>query len=132
MEFLMNLFLFVGRVLISAMFLWSAFEKMQHWGATVARMHSKHVPQPNIILAIFLILKVVGGLLVLVGWHAHIGALLLLIVMIPSLYWMHPFWKVSGPEHKLERALFMKEVAIIGGLFLLLSMGAGTWGFGGF
>jgi putative oxidoreductase len=132
MEFLQDLFVLIGRVLIAGVFLWSAYYKATHWQVSLAYMTSRHVPKPELLLPISIGLKVVGGLLVFFGWHAHIGALLLLINAIPSAYWHHSFWKMPhGPDHKLEKRLFMKEVAIIGGLFLVLALGAGHFGFGG-
>lgn len=131
MEFLQNLFLLLGRVLIGGMFLWGAYEKLRHWQAAMDRMKAKHIPQPGIVMPVAMALKIIGGLLVVFGWHAHIGALLLLIVAIPFLFWSHPFWKMHGNERMVDGKLFMKEVAVIGGLFLLLAMGAGHFGVGG-
>ncbi len=131
MEFLMNLFLLIGRVLISGAFLWGAYEKATHWHATLAYLRAKGVPYLNLTLPALLIIKILGGLLILFGWHAHIGALLLLIVAIPSLFWLHAFWKHSGGDPKMERAIFMKELAIIGGLFLILALGAGHFAISG-
>ena len=130
MEFLQDLFLLVGRALIAADFLWSAYTKATHWQTSLGYMRARNVPKPDIVLPASIVLKVLGGLLVLFGWHAHIGALLLLIAAIPSTFWHHAFWKMShGPDHKLEKRIFMKEVAIIGGLFMVLALGAGHFGF---
>lgn len=130
MEFLQDLFSLIGRVLISAMFLWAAYEKITHWGQTVEYMKTKNIPQLNIVLPVGIGLKIVGGISVLLGWHAHIGALLLLIVSIASLLWMHNWWKTEGTEREMEKLLFLKNVAIIGGLFMILALGAGHFGLG--
>lgn len=131
MEFLRDIFSLIGRVLISGMFLWAAYEKIKHWNQTVSYMKSKNIPQLNIILPVGVALKIIGGLLVLVGWHAHIGALLLLIVTIASVLKMHDFWKRQGPEKEMEKMFFLKDVAVIGGLFMILALGAGHFGVGG-
>lgn len=131
MEFFKDFFLLLGRVLISGVFLLNAYEKIRNWNATVAYMKAKHVPQVSIVLPVAVALKVIGGLSIFFGWHAHVGALLLLIVSIPFTLWMHNFWKAQGNERLIERSLFMKEVAVIGGLLLILALGAGPWGFGG-
>jgi putative oxidoreductase len=130
MELLMDLFSLIGRVLISGMFLWSTYEKIKHWNQTVAYYKTKHIPQLSIILPVGIGMKLVGGFSVLFGWHAHIGALLLLIVTIASVIKMHEFWKVQGAEKELEKMLFAKDVAIIGGLFMILALGAGHFGLG--
>ncbi len=130
MEFFKDLFLLLGRILISGVFLLNAYDKIRNWNMTVSYMRSKHVPQVNLLLPIGIGLKIVGGLSIFLGWHAHLGALLLLIVSIPYTVWMHQFWKMQGNERLIERSLFMKEVAVIGGLLLILALGAGSWGIG--
>lgn len=131
MEFLQDLFSLVGRVLISGTFLWAAYEKMKNWNATVEYMKTKSIPYLNIVLPVGIALKVIGGLSVLLGWHAHVGALLLLIVAVSASLKMHDFWRRSGEERGLEKLLFMKDVAVIGGLFMILALGAGHFGIGG-
>ncbi len=130
MEFLQDIFSLIGRVLISGVFLWAAYEKITHWNATVAYYKTKNVPQLNIVLPIMVALKVIGGLSVLLGWHAHIGALILLIVTILSVLKLHAFWEKTGSEMSMEKLFFLKEVAIIGGLFMILALGAGHFGLG--
>lgn len=125
MEFLQDLFSLIGRVLISATFLWGAYYKITHWHATVGRMKAKNVPHVNIVLPVGIGLKIVGGLMVFFGWYAHFGALLLLIVAVPSLLWMHMWWKKHGEDREVERRFFFKEIAVIGGLFMILALGAG-------
>jgi putative oxidoreductase len=131
MEFLQELFMLLGRILISGMFLWGAYDRIKNWHSSVSYMKAKNVPQVSIVLPVGIALKIVGALLVLFGWHAHIGALLLLIVAIPFTYWAHPFWKAPANEKMLEKALFVKEMGIIGGLLLLLALGAGHIAIGG-
>lgn len=128
MEFLQDIFSLLGRVLISAMFLWAAYEKIKNWNATVNYMKTKNIPYLNIILPVGVALKIIGGLSVLLGWHAHLGALLLLIVAISACLKMHDFWRMHGAERNMEKLLFMKDVAVIGGLFMILALGAGHFG----
>lgn len=129
MELLQDLFVLLGRVCMGAMFIWGAYEKITHWQATESYMKSKHVPQLKIVLPAMIALELIGGFSALLGWHAHFGALLLLIAMAPSVVWFHPFWKANGLEKTEQRISFMKEVSIVGGLLLLLSIGAGHWAF---
>jgi len=131
MDVLQDFFVLLGRVCISGTFLWGAYEKFKNYNATMSYMKSRNIPKVNIVLPVSLALKVLGGLLIFFGWHAHIGAFLLLIVMVPSVTRLHAFWDRTGNDKEVERALFMKEVAIIGGILLLLALGAGHYGLGG-
>lgn len=129
MTFLESLLILLGRICISAFFFWSVFEKAKHWHTTVSHMKSKNVPQPNLILPIAMIIKVLGALLVLVGFYPRLGALLLVLVLAPSAIRFHDFWTRHGTERAIEQNLFLKDVAIIGGLLFLLSMGGGNIAF---
>lgn len=131
MEFVQDIFVLAGRVLIGGAFLLGAYSKIKHWHASLSHLRTKHVPKANIVLPISVGASILGGLSIFLGWHIHLGAFLLLIVTVPSVLMFHPFWKVPAEERNLERALFLKEVAIIGGLLLLLSLGAGHFAFGG-
>lgn len=129
MEFFYDFFILIGRVCISLVFLVSAFESLKHWSATQARMTEKGVPRVSLVLPIAIALQILGGLMVFFGWQAHIGALFLLIVAIPSLFFIHPFWKAKSEEAKVEKWFFLKTIGIIGGLFYILAQGSGQWGF---
>lgn len=128
MEFLKDFFILLGRILIAGSFFWIVYEKIKHWDVTMAYMKSKHVPQAKIVLPISVGLKTLGALLVLFGWYAHLGALILLVLTIASLAKLHQFWKLQGPERQIELMLFIKDTAIAGALFILLAIGAGKLG----
>jgi putative oxidoreductase len=127
MEFLKDLFIFAGRICISASFLWASYEMIKNWSETKAIMTEKNVPRLEIALPSYLALKVIGALLVFLGWQAHLGALMLLVATIPAALHLHPFWKLHGKEKIIEQTIFMRDVSIIGGLLLLLASGSGSF-----
>lgn len=130
MEFLMDLFSLIGRVLISVVFLWGAYEKIKHWHQSMSHIKNKGIPQAQIVLPVMVGLKIIGGLSVLLGWHAHIGALILALVTIGAVIKLHDFWTMQGPQREMEQMIFMKDVAIIGGLFMIMALGSGHFGLG--
>ncbi len=130
MELLRDLFSLLGRVLISGVFLWGAYEKMTHWNQSLSYIKSKGIQYGHIILPAMIGLKIIGALSVLAGWHAHIGALLLAVVTVFALLKFHPFWEKQGNERGMEQMIFMKEVAILGGILMILALGAGHFGIG--
>ncbi len=131
MEYIQDFLSFIGRLLIGGMFLWGAVEKLRHWNATVAYMKTKNVPKLKIVLPISIALRILGGISVVLGWYVHLGALLLLVVAIPSVIMHHSFWKVHGAGQEIEKLIFMKEIGVIGGLLLILALGGGHFGFVG-
>ncbi len=131
MEFFKDIFLLLGRICIGGMFLWSAYEKVKHWNATLSYMKEKKIPQLNMVLPAYLAIQIIGGLSIFLGWYTQLGTLLLLIGVIPAAIKLHAFWEYSGEESEMERLIFMKETAVIGGLLLLLAVGGGHFGFSG-
>ena len=130
MDFLANLLILIGRILISFLFLWNGFEKMRHWHQCSEKMKARGVPHPHIVMPVGFILEVLGGLSVLLGFLPRLGAILLLIYAVWTIFWTHRFWEVKEHEpRRIEKLFFMKSLAIIGGLLMILAIGAGRFGF---
>ena len=56
-----------------------------------------------------------GGLLILVGYHARIGAWMIVLFLIGVTPMMHNFWAVSDPmKYQMQLAHFMKNVSMMG------------------
>lgn len=132
MLFFQDLLLLLGRICFSGMFIWGAFDRIMHWKGAMGMMKDKGIPYYQMTLPVSVTLQVIGALLIFFGYHAHLGALLLLIVMIPSTYFVHPYWKYRGVERMHEKHRFMKSVALIGALLMILATGGGHWGMGGY
>jgi hypothetical protein len=65
------------------------------------------------------------GLCLLLGIEARLGALLLSLFLIPVTVMYHPFWKRSGADFVVEADHFLSNLAIIGGLLLIVALGGG-------
>ncbi len=127
MEVFSNLLILLARICISSLFLWGGTSKVLHWKETVAYMQTKKIP--GSILPAAMLLQIVGGLSVLLGFEARIGALLLIVFIIPAAAKLHDFWNILEAEKITQKTLFMRDVAVLGGLLLLLATGAGRFAF---
>lgn len=86
-------------------------------------MHGIAVPLAGII-------ALLGGLSILVGYRARIGAWLVVLFLVPVTIMMHRFWSVSDPQAaQMQFAMFMKNVSMLGGAFLIAYFGAGPVSF---
>jgi putative oxidoreductase len=113
----------IGRVLFSLIFIASIFGHFSHGECAVASAHG--VPFATILVPAAGILALVGGLSVLLGYHARFGALLL-IFLVPVTLIMHRFWGVSDPQMAMmQKASFMKNVSLIGAALMVIYYGAG-------
>ena len=69
-----------------------------------------------------------GGLSVLLGYRAKIGAGLLMLFLAPVTVMMHKFWATSDPMmSQIHMVMFMKNVALFGGALLIAHFGAGPY-----
>ena len=114
----------IGRLLFVAIFLLSV---PAHFGqSTIGYAAHQGVPLANVLVPLSGVLALIGGLSVLLGYHARIGAVVLALFLVPVTLMMHNFWAVAEPmQAKLQMAMFMKNVAILGGTFLIMHFGAG-------
>jgi uncharacterized membrane protein YphA (DoxX/SURF4 family) len=63
--------------------------------------------------------QVVGGIGLATGIGRRLGALLLAASIVPSTVAKHPFWTKTDPEEKaLDRAHFLKNTSLLGGVLL--------------
>jgi len=115
----------VGRVLLSAIFLMSGLHKITAWSQTASGMKAEGMVAVPVFLAGAIVLELAGGLSVLLGFKARFGALLLIVFLIPTTLIFHDFWQYSGDQMQNQMQHFMKNLAILGGLFIVLALGAG-------
>lgn len=116
---------FVGRALLSLIFIFSGLGKLLDVQGTLAYMEAQGLGTPQFFLFFAVVIEVLGGLSLISGTFARYGALLLFLYLIPVTFIFHPFWNFTGAEQANQMAHFLKNLAILGGLMLIVSFGAG-------
>lgn len=114
-----------ARILIAPIFLMAAVNKMLDWDGTVEYISAHGLPFPSLGLTVGIVVLSVGGLTMLLGYRARVGALLLFLFMIPATFVFHAFWAVPDEQASLQQIMFFKNLAIMGGLLLLINQGSG-------
>ncbi len=82
----MDVLVLIGRVLFSALFLASALGHLTQTGAMAQYAQFKGIPSPKLGVLSSGVLILVGGLSVLLGVWADLGALLLFIFLLPTAF----------------------------------------------
>ncbi len=122
----------IGRVLFSTVFLVQGITHLADLDGATAYAQSKGVgpARPGVIA--MSVAFVVGSLSILLGIWADIGALLLIVTLLPMTFIMHKFWAERDPgTRQVELANFLKNISLLGGAVLLFSWFArDTFGFG--
>lgn len=134
----------LARLFLSAIFLASGINKIIYWKEMEKRLlgvlgdwqthtvssegvqafFSTAVVWSPVILMIATFLEILGALLLLFGIREKLGAILLAIVLIPTMVLMQHFWFTEGNERELQMTLFLRDIAILGGLFVVILHGA--------
>ncbi|MGX1807919.1 DoxX family protein [Nocardia sp. NPDC055321] len=119
---MVDVLVLIGRILFAALFLGSAMGHLTKADAMAQYAQFRGVPSPKLAVIGSGVLLLVGGLSVLFGVWADLGALLLVIFLLPTAFLMHPFWKETDPEAKqTEMISFNKDVALAGAALMLFA-----------
>jgi len=116
-----------GRWLLAALFLPAGIAKISGFAGTVAYINSVGLPFPTVGALIALIVEVLCGLALVVGFGTRIAALILAIFTLVASFFFHPYWNVTADQQLIPFLLFYKNIAVVGGLFILAAFGPGGW-----
>lgn len=136
--------IFFARLFISLIFLVSGFDKLLNWSQTeqslmealaewqnyasfsesIQSLLTFLVPWSTVLLTLAVLFELLGGLMVLFGYREKLGATLLLLSLIPVTLLFHSFWFFEGPTRELQLTMFLKNLAILGGLLIVAIHGA--------
>ena len=118
----------IGRIFLSAIFIFEAFDTTLYFEKTRQTMTQYgFTSHQDLILHAAIVLLVMGGLMVLFGYRSTFGSALLLCYWAPITFVVHDFWNAPKDQLRLESILFMKDVAIVGGLLMLMGKGSGRY-----
>ena len=109
-----------GRVLMSFIFIMAGISKIGAYAGTQGYMESMGIP--GILLPLVILLEVGGGLALLLGWQTRIAALLLAGFSVVSAIIFH-----ANFADQMQSILFMKNVAMAGGLLFLVAGTTHVW-----
>ena len=117
-----------GRLCLVTIFLMSAIgNKIPKFGEVVTYMQGAGVPVPQVSLALAIVFLLVGGVTVLVGWQARVGAALLAVFLVLATYFFHNFWAFEGQEAQMQMIQFMKNLGLFGAMLFVIANGSGAW-----
>lgn len=119
----MDVLVLIGRIVFSALFLVSALAHFTQAEAMTGYARSRGVPAARAAVLLGGVVLLLGGLSVLLGVWPDLGALLLIVFLVPTAVLMHGFWKESDPQAKLmERTQFSKDLALAGAALMLFAL----------
>lgn len=114
-----------GRVLLALIFITSGFAKLTDLAGTAAYIASAGLPLAAVLALGAGLLELGGGVALAVGWQVRWAALALGLFTLAAGVLFHAYWAAPADQAYVQQLMFMKNLAIAGGLFLSAAFGAG-------
>jgi putative oxidoreductase len=115
----------VGRVLLALIFIIAGYGKITGFEGTVGYMQAYNVPMTQVLAVLAIIVELGGGLMIAVGWKARWAAAAIFIFVLIASFIFHAFWAVPADQAQLQNIMFMKNLAIMGGMLYIIVYGSG-------
>jgi putative oxidoreductase len=116
--------LLIGRILFSLIFIMSGGKHFNEQTIQYAESHG--VIMPHLLVPAAGVLAILGGISIVLGFKAKLGGWLIVAFLVPVTFTMHNFWVINDPkEHMTQMVMFMKNLSILGGAFIIAYFGAG-------
>jgi putative oxidoreductase len=117
----------IGRILMAAIFLMSGIMKFAHNAETAGHMRDAGIPAAELLSIVAGTAEILGAIGLLAGLFTRLAAAGLFLFLIPTTLIFHAFWGLEGQAQTMQIANFMKNLAIMGGLAVLVAFGPGRW-----
>lgn len=118
----------LGRICLSLIFVYEALDTILFFENTKRTMTTYGITSnQDFLLGSLIFILILGALLVLIGYFASFGALLLLLYWLPFTLIVYSFWNDHPSVQRLNALYFMRNIAVCGGLLMLMANGAGKY-----
>lgn len=118
----------IGRIMMSAIFVFEAIDSIMYAEQTKTTMADYGIFwQQDFLLYGSIVMLIIGALMLLVGYRIRFGALLLLLYWLPMTCIVFSFWNDPVELQRLNAIFFMRNIAIAGGLLVIIAHGAGKY-----
>ena len=115
-----NLIDLIGRLLISALFLISAYNKIFSIDGTISWMEGFGIP--GFLLYPTIALEIILPLCVIIGYRARISAGLLAVFCLATAFLFH-----FDFADQMQTILFLKNLGLAGGFLFIVANGTKDW-----
>jgi uncharacterized membrane protein YphA (DoxX/SURF4 family) len=137
----MPAFVTFGRVLFAVLFLYSGATKLFGIAATADFIAAKvtipallapytaqletmtGMPTPQLLAIAVGVFEIVSGLMIALNFAARFFAILLIFFVAAATFYFHDFWNQSPPENAKSLMDALKNLSLIGALFIIAGYG---------
>lgn len=120
----MQVVFIIGRILLGGYFLYSGYNHIANLAGMTGYAKMKGLPVAKVAVIVSGIMLALGGIGILANRFTILGMCLVVLFLVPTTFIMHQFWKETDPHVRMaERINFTKNLALVGALLLLISIG---------
>ena len=117
----------LARFLVALIFIMSGVGKIFGFTQTAAMMEGAGFPAPSLFLVGAILLEIVGGIFLLVGYKTRWGTLALVVFLIPATLIFHAVNLADPAQTQQQMIEVLKNLAILGALVKFAADGAGAY-----
>lgn len=114
-----------ARVLLALMFVGAGISKFAGLEGTAGYIASKGLPLAGLLALGTATLEVVAGLALAFGLQARWAAGALALFTVAASLLFHNYWAMPADQAYVNQLMFMKNLAVAGGLLMVVAFGAG-------
>ena len=119
----MELLMLVGRVMFGVLFLAAALGHLTQTNAMSDFVESRGVPNAHLATQASGVAILLGGISVMLGVYADVGALVLFVFLIGTAVLVHRFWnEPEGEQRTMVQTQFMKDLALAGAALVMFAV----------
>ena len=115
-----------GRVLLALMFVLSGYSKLTGIEGTAGFIASAGLPAATTLAVLVGLFEVVAGIALAVGFKTRWAALGLAGFTLVASLIFHAWWSAPADQQFVQQLMFMKNLAVAGGMLFVASLGAGA------
>ncbi|SRR4249919_3735002 len=116
----------VARASLGAIFFILGLSKIFSFAGVAGWMASSGLPFAKPLLVLTIAIEVGAGLLLIIGRHTRLAALVLALFLVPVTLVFHAFWGADAASFQDQLTQFLKNLAIFGGMLLLVDRSRDT------
>jgi putative oxidoreductase len=111
----------IGRIVFALLFLDYGSMHLRQRAGMIAYAKSFNAPFPEVSVPVSGVMMLLGGLMIALGVWPDVGAILIILFVLPAGFVGHKYWAESDwGMRATQRAHFWKNIAIVGGALFML------------
>ncbi len=122
-----NVLSLAARLLFVALFLPAGLFKLMGFEGITGYIASVGLPLPQVGAVIAIVVEIVGSAALIVGFQTRMAAAVLAVFTLVATVIFHAFWSAAPEQVQVQQLMFFKNIAVVGGLLLLVANGAGAF-----